>query len=87
MKSKWVLLACTSALFSTAALAGEMNEEQKLFNNFDADNNGTISMEEAANNQQLTQEWINLDTNHDGKLEEAEFSRFEELKSSSGAME
>ena len=53
-----------------------MGSEQKSFADLDADRSGTLSVEEATENRQLTQEWVNLDTNSDGLLEEAEFSRF-----------
>jgi len=83
MKNKLILIACAGALFSTAALAGEKGDEHKTFSDLDTDNSGAISIEEAAGDQQLTQEWLKLDANHDGALEEAEFSRFEEMKKSS----
>ncbi|VAW89062.1 hypothetical protein MNBD_GAMMA18-1535 [hydrothermal vent metagenome] len=82
MKNKWILIACAGTLFSSIALAEDMGGEQPTFANLDTDRNGTLSVEEAAANQQLAQEWRNLDTNSDGLLEEAEFSRFKMMEES-----
>lgn len=52
------------------------------FGNVDTDKDGSIEPNEAGNIPQIKQQWSQLDKNGDGKLEQAEFARFEQQSSS-----
>ena len=61
------------ALFAVSANANDLVE-------LDLDQDGAISMEEAANVEGMNADvWAQLDANADGQLDEAEFAMFEEL--------
>ena len=76
MKLKYLLI--TSVLvFPFSVGAGEM-ENKQAFEKLDVNKDGTISREEAANQQQLVESWKKYDTNTDDKIEYSEFSAFEE---------
>jgi len=61
------------ALFAVSANAADLVE-------LDLDQDGAISMEEAANVEGMNADvWAQLDANADGQLDEAEFAMFEEL--------
>lgn len=47
------------------------------FTKLDADKDGMVSKKEAGKNKDLTAKWETLDTNKDGKLDQAEFAAFE----------
>lgn len=47
------------------------------YTKIDKDKDGTLSKKEAAANKELTKQWVTLDVNKDGKLDEAEFAQFE----------
>ena len=80
MKCQWKMLALAAAFVPFIAVAGEAQPEGSLFKTLDTDMNGSISAEEAANNEMLTKEWSKLDADNSGGLEEAEFARFEEMQ-------
>ena len=63
-----------SAAYSASTLAGE----SELFKQLDSDGDGAVSAVEAAADPKLAAEWDMLDANKDGKLEQIEFSAFEE---------
>lgn len=65
-----VLFACMAA---AAVVAAESSGEPVL----DTDNDGLLSQEEAKAVPGLNDQWQTLDVNGDGKLDAAEFARFE----------
>ncbi len=69
---KLLVLAVFAASFSLVAMAGE--EEYKAL---DADQNGTISAEEAAAHEGLSESFAEVDANADGEVDQAEFAQFE----------
>jgi Ca2+-binding EF-hand superfamily protein len=79
MKLKEVLIIATITLLPFAASAGEMQSTYKeTFKKLDTNNDGYISKDEAMADKELSKDWSNADKNRDGKLEESEFSAFEE---------
>jgi len=68
---KELLFATFAIAVSSAVYAGE------TFNQVDTDQDGAISKAEAASVPALTDLWDTYDSNTDGKLDEAEFARFE----------
>ena len=69
---KELLFATLAIVVSGAAFAGDAS-----FSGLDADSDGTISKAEAAALPALNDLWNTYDQNADGKLDEAEFARFE----------
>ncbi len=67
------LLIATLAIVAT----GTAYAADVTFNLVDTDQNGSISKEEAAVMPALSKQWSDYDSNTDGKLDEAEFARFE----------
>jgi len=68
---KELLFATFAVIVSSAAYAGE------TFNEVDTNKDGAISQAEAAAVPALSDLWDTYDSNTDGKLDEAEFARFE----------
>ncbi len=68
---KELLFATLAVVVSGAVYA------DTTFNQLDADKDGAISKAEAASAPALNDLWDTYDSNEDGKLDEAEFSRFE----------
>jgi len=64
----------TSA-FATSTIAGEASER---FTQLDANGDGAISLEEAAGDPKIANDWATIDANQDGRVESAEFSAYEE---------
>jgi len=69
-----LIFAAVFAATSGVACAGETPES---FSNLDADQDGSITQEEALNMPNLTSQFKDLDEDADGRLNEAEFSKFE----------
>jgi hypothetical protein len=69
----------TSTLIAIAAAAslGTAFAAQDQFNKLDADGDGYISAQEAADHEGLQKGWQSTDANMDGKVDAAEFSAFE----------
>lgn len=80
MKCQWKMLVLAAAFVPFIAVAGEAQSEGSLFKALDTDMDGSISAEEAADNELLSKEWGKLDADKSGGLEEAEFARFEEMQ-------
>lgn len=84
MKLKDVLIVAVVALVPFAVFAagnqgqGNQLSAQEKFKNLDTNHDGYVSKEEAMSSKRLSQDWSKADTNKDGKLEESEFSAFEE---------
>ncbi len=74
MLKKLTLIAMV-VLFSAASVA----EEQTMYNKLDTNNDGAISPIEAVAMPNLNDKWVELDTNADGQLDQAEFAKFEEI--------
>lgn len=73
MNRKLVFAALLTLASGTALAADD------AFKKADADQSGTISKKEATALPGLSDQWNNYDLNTDGQLDEAEFSRFEEM--------
>jgi hypothetical protein len=98
---KHVAIAVVSTSLSCAALAGgdkyehDMSmskSDQPTFSTLDTDSDGMVSKTEISqakdsNTEKLTEKWNDLDTNQDGKLDRAEFARFEPVSEGSSGME
>lgn len=54
-------------------------QSQQVFTELDKDDNGLLSVEETATQEQLTQSWQALDSDADNHLDAIEFSKFEAL--------
>jgi Ca2+-binding EF-hand superfamily protein len=77
MKSGLILL-CSAALLSTAAIADDKSDSKgsgDTFKTLDADGDGKISKEEAAANEHLANSFDRLDGNSDGYVSQREFRR------------
>lgn len=70
--SKKIIAVLLAAMATTTVIAGETKAEAV----FDADNNGTLSQEEAKAVPGLTEQWKDLDVNADGQLDPTEFAKF-----------
>jgi len=66
-----------TVLFASLAAAAVIAAESKTDVALDADNNGTLSQEEAKAIPGLSEQWEVLDVNQDGQLDPAEFAKFE----------
>lgn len=85
MKLKGIMLIAALALLPFDVSAADyQTTAQKMFNKLDTNHDGYISREEARSDRQLSQDWDSADTNQDGKLEESEFSAFEENQEMGG---
>ena len=79
MKLKEIMLVAVIALVPVGvSAAGTKSSEQEMFNKLDTNHDGYISKEEASANKELTEDWKRADRNRDDKLDESEFSAFEE---------
>lgn len=78
MKSPLVLL-CSAALLSTAALAAEdtqpSNTKTDSFASLDADGDGKVSKDEAAGHEEIVNAFDKLDRDRDGFVTKREFRR------------
>ncbi len=66
-----IMIAGLSAIFSGVLMAGS------ALGDLDADKDGVISAEEAQAKPELAKDFQALDKNQDGRLDAAEFARFE----------
>jgi Ca2+-binding EF-hand superfamily protein len=78
MKSPLVLL-CSAALLSTAAMAADDTQRTKSsgdsFTSLDADGDGKVSKDEAAGHDEIVDNFDKLDRNGDGFVTKREFRR------------
>ena len=77
MKNQLIVL-CTAALLSTAAVADENradNDKSDPFASLDADSDGTLSKEELSGSASLAASFDKLDGNSDGFISKREFRR------------
>ncbi len=66
-----------AGLAFTVAAGSAWAGDDKSFSELDTNSSGTIDRTEAAVVPELSEQWVVLDINMDGKLEEAEFAKFE----------
>jgi hypothetical protein len=79
MKLKEIMLVAVIALVPVGvSAAGSKSSDQAMFNKLDTNHDGYISKDEARSNKELTEDWKRADRNRDDKLDESEFSAFEE---------
>ena len=52
-------------------------QQEASFNKLDSDNNGYLSQQEAKKDSNLSKHWSSADSNHNDKIDRAEFSAFE----------
>ncbi len=62
---------------SSPGAASTSSADGSEYTKLDKDENGSLSKREVAGNKELTRQWNTLDANKDGKLDSAEFARFE----------
>lgn len=67
-----------SLALSTALFAGEGVGVD--FGTLDANQDGTLSADEAASDLELSKNWSAIDTDENGVIDEAEFSAFESMQ-------
>ncbi len=68
-----------------AAYGADADAFEYGFQNMDRNKDGYLSREEANENDELAQKWDEADTNHDGKVDESEFSAFEDSEPDSNS--
>lgn len=79
MKSKEILIVAAVALLPLSVYAADYTSATKAkFNKLDTNHDGYISQEEAKADSHLSQNWSTADPNNNGKIDESEFSAFEE---------
>ena len=78
MKTRLIVL-CSAALLSTAALAAEDGKSQSnssdTFASLDADSDGKVSKEEASGHEAIVNSFDRLDRDRDGFVSKKEFRR------------
>jgi hypothetical protein len=70
---KNLTIAALVLIFSGATFAAE----ESMYTKIDTDKDGSINQQEASAYPDLSEKWEELDTNADGKLDAAEFAKFE----------
>lgn len=79
MKLEHILIVTVLAVLPVSLYAaGDSSTPQEKFSGLDINQDGYISRDEANKDMQLSKNWTAVDINKDGKLEESEFSAFEE---------
>lgn len=79
MKLKGILIVAAVAVLPLSAYAAEYTSAtQEKFNKLDTNQDGYISQDEAKADSHLSQNWNAADPNNNGKINESEFSAFEE---------
>ncbi len=68
-----------------AAYGADADAFEYGFQSMDRNKDGYLSREEASEHEELALKWDEADTNHDGKLDESEFSAFEDSEPDSGS--
>lgn len=61
-----------------AAYGADADAYEYGFESLDRNKDGYLSREEAGDHDELSHNWDEADLNHDGKLDESEFSAFED---------
>jgi hypothetical protein len=92
------VLAAVAAVAVGAAFAGPLDKTtgsagvnanvgvSTTLQGLDKDGDGSISKSEASSNKDLNAQFSKYDANHDGKLDSAEFAKFEAAGNASGNM-
>lgn len=70
-----------------AAYGADADAFEYGFQDMDRNQDGYLSREEAREHEELSKQWEKADANHDGKLDQSEFSAFEESEPEDGAAE
>jgi hypothetical protein len=79
MKPKAILIVAAITLLPLGLHAADyMSATQKKFNQLDTNHDGYISKDEAKADSMLSEEWSKVDPTNKGKIDESEFSAFEE---------
>jgi len=79
MKFRDVFIVAAVTIFPLSSFGEEvMSSTQATFNKLDTNQDGYLSQDEAKENIELSKAWSDADLNKDGRLEESEFSAFEE---------
>ena len=79
MKFKVILILVGLVLLPLSVAAADYSPAtHERFMRLDTNHDGYISQDEAKADSQLSQEWKTVDTNNTGKIDESEFSAFEE---------
>lgn len=79
MKIKDILIVAVFVFLPLSVSAAEHEGTTKaMFNKLDKNHDGYISKDESKADQDLSMNWSSADKNKDGKVEESEFSAFEE---------
>jgi hypothetical protein len=81
MKKNYLALMLSligSLMLSTALFAGE--ETKMDFGSLDTNQDGSLSAEEAAASPELSSNWIVIDKDENGVVDQAEFSAFEGMQ-------
>jgi len=69
-----------SLMLTTALIAGEAARAD--FGTLDANQDGSLSAEEAAADVELSTNWSDIDKDENGVIDQAEFSAFEDMQGS-----
>jgi|GEM_PF-3579937 len=80
-------IAMTAVAGSGMDSSNLTKEQQQLLTKLDANHDGVISQEEAKANPALAARFSEIDANSDGRIEQAEFARFEVSSDDSGGMD
>ena len=86
MKKNYLALTLSligSLMLSTALFAGE--ETKVDFGSLDTNQDGSLSAEEAAVSPGLSSNWIVIDKDENGVVDQAEFSAFEGMQGTEAA--
>ena len=78
MKLKGILSVALALIPLSLYAAEYMSAAQEKFKSLDTNHDGYISQTEAKADSLLSQDWSRADVNKNGKIEESEFSAFEE---------
>ena len=79
MELKAILVTAVIVLLPMGVSAAENTGTTKaMFNKLDKNHDGYISQDESKADADLSLNWKSADKNRDGKLEESEFSAFEQ---------
>ena len=70
-----VLLVATLAV-TNIGFAAQMPPVEETFKSFDTNNDGKLSQDEAEADIDLASDFDDIDLNHDGQLDLAEFTKF-----------